>query len=194
MMIMMIMSTNCQLIEWWWWWSDCQPCLIALSYNAGITIDSCCGRCSGKKYHEFDLEMFYNSINVDSFVFVLFGNCLYIKSLNSTCLWCDRRQNSTHLKNSNFFWENFREWGIDFQYNVSHIAPDTAAYFRNTNCEIQIEKYILRNTNWEIQIEKYKLRNTNIVKNKLRNIHSRHLWKADFYIEYDFLMLSTYLT
>ena len=94
-------------------------------------------------------------------------------------MWCDRRQNSTHLRNSNFFWENFTEWGIDFQYNVSHIAPDTAAYFgkiqilkykiekykiekykmrnANTKWEIQIEKYKLRNTNWEIQLEKYKL-------------------------------------
>ena len=48
-----------------------------------------------------------------------------------------------------FLWENFREWGIDFQYNVSNIAPARAYYLwnknrrsTNTDCQCQY-KYIV---------------------------------------------------
>ena len=41
-----------------------------------------------------------------------------------------------------FLWENFREWGIDFQYNVSNIAPARAYYLWNKTTktkEVQIQ-------------------------------------------------------
>ena len=48
-----------------------------------------------------------------------------------------------------FLWENFREWGIDFQYNVSNIAPARAYYLWNKitkTKEVQIQ-IVNANTN-----------------------------------------------
>ena len=92
-----------------------------------------------------------NSINIFCDMFY-FPATVYPQNPKFWLFTTLKRQNSTHLKNSNFFSENFREWGIDFQYNVSHIAPDTAAFLWNTNV----------NTNHDVHMEyEFSAKNTN---------------------------------
>ena len=100
---------------------------------------------------EYVLLGLINSINIFCDMFY-FPATVYPQNPKFWLFTTLKRQNSTHLKNSNFFSENFREWGIDFQYNVSHIAPDTAAFLWNTNV----------NTNHGVRMEyKFSAKNTN---------------------------------